>query len=179
MNTDKQHIRKQIKATVTALSREQREYEADRLLSAISEDPHFKAAQRVLIYSPLPDEIDVLPILEAYKGRKHFYMPVVCGDELKILPCTKERKKGAYGIWEPVGSVYASPDEMELIIVPGVAFSRDGHRLGRGKGYYDRLLKQTDAYKTGVCFAVQITPLIASLHEPHDVIMDEVLFNQK
>ena len=176
MNKSKSDIRKQIKSLVRGLSAEQRRSEAERLLRLIAEEPNFQSAQRVLIYNQLPDEIDVLPILHKYKTQKQFFMPVVADDNtLKILPYTDEQKTGAYGIGEPVGSDYAEPDSIDYIIVPGVAFSTDGHRLGRGKGYYDRLLKQTHAYKTGVCFAVQVTPLIAALHEPHDVIMDTVI----
>lgn len=176
MNKSKSDIRKQIKAAVREMSAEQRRSEAERLLQLFAEEPHFQSAQRVLIYNPLPDEIDVLPILHKYKVQKQFFMPVVADDNtLKILPYTDEQKTGAYGIGEPVGSDYTEPDSIDYIIVPGVAFSTDGHRLGRGKGYYDRLLKQAHAYKTGVCFAVQVTPLIAALHEPHDVLMDKVL----
>ncbi len=176
MSKEKQEIRKEIKSLVRKLSAEQRRSEAERLLQLFADEPHFQSAQRVLIYNPLPDEIDVLPILQKYKAQKQFFMPVVADDNtLKILPYSDEQKTGAFGIGEPVGSDYAEPDSIDYIIVPGVAFSTDGHRLGRGKGYYDRLLKQTHAYKTGVCFAVQVTPLIAALHEPHDVIMDTVI----
>lgn len=176
MNKSKSDIRKQIKSLVRGLSAEHRRCEAERLLRLIAEEPNFQSAQRVLIYNPLPDEIDVLPILHKYKAQKQFFMPVVADNNtLKILPYTDEQKIGAYGIGEPIGSDYTEPDTIDYIIVPGVAFSTDGHRLGRGKGYYDRLLKQTNAYKTGVCFAVQVTPLIAALHEPHDVLMDKVL----
>lgn len=178
MNIGKQNIRKQIKAAVKALSAEQRRCEAEGLLRLIAEEPNFQSAQRVLIYNPLPDEIDVLPILHKYKAQKQFFMPVVADDNtLKILPYTDEQKTGAYGIGEPVGSDYTAPESIDYVIVPGVAFSAGGHRLGRGKGYYDRLLKTTNAYKTGVCFAVQITPLIEKLHEPHDIIMDAVLYS--
>lgn len=176
MNPNKQHIRKQIKASVKALSAERRRSEAEGLLKLVSEDEHFKAAKNILIYSPLPDEIDVTPILSAYKDSKRFHLPVVTGDTLKILPCSESTHIGAYGISEPDGTEYTDPATLDLIIVPGVGFTADGHRLGRGKGYYDRLLKTTSAYKIGVCFAVQITPSIASLHEPHDVLMDKVLF---
>ena len=80
MNLEKQHIRKQIKAAVKALSAEQRRCEAERLLQLFAEEPHFQSAQRVLIYNPLPDEIDVLPILHKYKAQKQFFMPVVADD---------------------------------------------------------------------------------------------------
>ncbi|MBR4482980.1 MAG: hypothetical protein IKS58_03275, partial [Paludibacteraceae bacterium] len=66
MNKSKSDIRKQVKSHVRELSAEQRRSEAERLLQLFAEEPHFQSAQRVLIYNPLPDEIDVLPILHKY-----------------------------------------------------------------------------------------------------------------
>lgn len=176
MNLEKQHIRKQIKAAVKALSAEQRQCEAERLLRLIAEEPNFQSAQRVLIYNPLPDEIDVLPILHKYKAQKQFFMPVVADDNtLKILPYTDEQKIGAYGIGEPVGTEFIDISTIDLVIVPGVGFTADGYRLGRGKGYYDRLLSGVKTYKIGVCYTCQIEPGIVETVEPHDVKMDKML----
>ncbi len=171
----KSEIRKIIKRKVLALSAEERAAEAVRLLAAISAEPHFASAKRVLIYNPLPDEIDVLPILERFKSSKKFFLPVVCGDILKILPYSDKQKQGAYGISEPIGTEYIDISTIDLVIVPGVGFTADGYRLGRGKGYYDRLLSGTKAYKIGVCYKEQICPQIADHIEPHDVKMDCVL----
>jgi len=171
----KYSLRKEIKERVRALSAEQRSAEALRLLSAISADPHFIEAQRVLIYNPLPDEINVLPILERFKSEKRFFMPVVDGDNLKILPYTSEQHIGAFNISEPVGSDYISISDIDLVIVPGVGFSSDGCRLGRGRGYYDRLLSGATCYKIGVCFECQKNPDIGVVSEPHDVRMDTIL----
>lgn len=176
MNPNKQHIRTQIKAAVKALSAEQRRCEAERLLRLIAEEPNFQSAQRVLIYNPLPDEIDVLPILHKYKAQKQFFMPVVADDNtLKILPYTDEQKTGAYGIGEPVGTEFIDISTIDLVIVPGVGFTADGYRLGRGKGYYDRLLSGAKTYKIGVCYTCQIEPGIVETVEPHDVKMDKML----
>ena len=63
---------------------------------------------------------------------------------------------------------------IELVVVPGMAFDKQGHRLGRGKGYYDRLLpKLTNAYKLGVCFPYQYIEEVPT--DEHDIRMDEVL----
>lgn len=176
MNLEKQNIRKQIKAAVKALSAEQRRCEAERLLRLIAEEPNFQSAQRVLIYNPLPDEIDVLPILHKYKAQKQFFMPVVADDNtLKILPYTDEQKIGAYGIGEPVGTEFIDISTIDLVIVPGVGFTADGYRLGRGKGYYDRLLSGVKTYKIGVCYTCQIEPGIVETVEPHDVKMDKMI----
>lgn len=176
MNKSKSDIRKQIKSLVRKLSAEQRRCEAERLLRLIAEEPNFQSAQRVLIYNPLPNEIDVLPILQKYKAQKQFFMPVVADDNtLKILPYTDEQKIGAYGIGEPVGTEFIDISTIDLVIVPGVGFTADGYRLGRGKGYYDRLLSGAKTYKIGVCYTCQIEPGIVETVEPHDVKMDKML----
>jgi len=173
---DKKTIRNIIKARVRAMGDAERSDEALKLLNSISSEPHFIEAQKVLIYNPLPDEIDVLPILERFKAEKQFFMPVVDGDNLKILPYTEEQRIGAFNISEPVGSDFVSIDSIDLVIVPGVGFSSDGCRLGRGKGFYDRLLSGATCYKIGVCFECQNNPDIGVVSEPHDVRMDTVLY---
>lgn len=176
MSKEKQEIRKEIKSLVRKLSAEQRRSEAERLLQLFADEPHFQSAQRVLIYNPLPDEIDVLPILHKYKAQKQFFMPVVADDNtLKILPYSDEQKIGAYGIGEPVGTEFIDISTIDLVIVPGVGFTADGYRLGRGKGYYDRLLSGAKTYKIGVCYTCQIEPGIVETVEPHDVKMDKML----
>ena len=103
-------------------------------------------------------------------------MPVVADDNtLKILPYTDEQKTGAYGIGEPVGTEFIDISTIDLVIVPGVGFTADGYRLGRGKGYYDRLLSGAKTYKIGVCYTCQIEPGIVETVEPHDVKMDKML----
>ena len=61
-----------------------------------------------------------------------------------------------YAIPEPVGELFTDWAQIDLILVPGVAFDRAGNRLGRGKGYYDKVLKQTRAHKAGIAFDFQI-----------------------
>jgi 5-formyltetrahydrofolate cyclo-ligase len=76
---------------------------------------------------------------------------------------------------EPIGEVFPESryDEITLALIPGMAFDAEGHRLGRGKGYYDRLLPRLSrAYKMGVCFPFQMVDAVPS--EPHDQKVDEV-----
>jgi 5-formyltetrahydrofolate cyclo-ligase len=83
-------------------------------------------------------------------------------------------ERGAFGILEPRGEVFLDYDQVEVAIVPGMAFDKAGHRLGRGKGFYDRLLPRlTQAHKIGVCFPFQYLDEIPC--EEHDVVMDEVI----
>lgn len=89
---------------------------------------------------------------------------------------------GAYGIMEPEGPAFTAYDDIDLIIIPGVAFDVKHNRLGRGKGYYDRFLQQmqqmqqmqqTHAYKIGVCFPHQLVDNIPVT--AYDIPMDEVV----
>ena len=83
---------------------------------------------------------------------------------------------GAFGINEPQRGVPVRPEEIDAIVVPGVAFTADGVRMGRGKGFYDRYLSQKGfaALKIGVCYREQLVDDIPA--EPHDVAMDVVIY---
>ena len=79
-----------------------------------------------------------------------------------------------FGIGEPTGPEFTELDKVEMIVVPGVAFDRQNNRMGRGRGFYDRLLKSTpNAVKVGVAFHFQMVPEVPT--EPFDIPMDAVL----
>ena len=136
-------------------------------------------ASTILLYYPLTDEVDVRPLIHmAYQAGHRVLLPVVAGKELELRLYEGEEslRAGAYNIMEPVGSLFPQEeyDQIELAIIPGMAFDAMGHRLGRGKGYYDRLLPQlTAAYKIGVCYPFQFVSEVPS--EEHDVRMNEVI----
>ena len=139
----------------------------------------WSVATTVLLYYPLADEVDVRPlILMAHQAGHRVLLPVVVGKELelRIYEGEESLRTGAYNIMEPVGPLFPPEEysQIELAIVPGMAFDAAGHRLGRGKGYYDRLLPQlTAAYKIGVCYPFQFVSDVPS--EEHDVRMNEVV----
>lgn len=139
--------------------------------------PAYQSAHTILLYSPLNDEVDVFSIVnDAYRNGKTVLLPKVVGEdlELRIYKGVESLERGAFGILEPVGDVFLDYNPIELAIVPGMAFDKAGHRLGRGKGYYDRLLPRLkNAYKIGVCFPFQYLDEIPC--EEHDVVMDEVI----
>ena len=81
---------------------------------------------------------------------------------------------GAYNIMEPTGELFDDYAAIDLAVIPGVAFDREGNRMGRGKGYYDRLLpKLRSTYKIGICLPFQLVEQIPT--DEHDVKMDEVI----
>jgi 5-formyltetrahydrofolate cyclo-ligase len=130
----------------------------------------FKSARAVGAYMPLADEVDVTPLFQALE--KTFYIPAF--DEAlgmyRMARLTAELKKGHFGIPEPAVPDFAGENEIDLILVPGVAFDRAGRRIGRGGGFYDRILPQYRAARAGICFDFQcLEPLPA---EKHDVQMN-------
>ncbi len=141
--------------------------------------PHINAAKTILLYYPLPDEVDVRPLIDnLVQQGKRIILPKVISDSeltLHIYHSKDDLTQGAFGIMEPT-SEEVSPSDIEdtaVAIVPGMAFDIKGHRLGRGKGYYDRLLSRiTDIYKVGVCFPFQILEDIPT--DPHDIVMNEI-----
>ena len=105
---------------------------------------------------------------------KNIYLPVVDGDELRIRKYDKELlKKGSYDILEPQGEDLRDLSVIDLVIVPGVSFDKKGNRLGRGKGYYDRLLKNIKAVKIGICYNFQRADKIPA--DEHDVPLDGII----
>ncbi|MDR0937736.1 MAG: 5-formyltetrahydrofolate cyclo-ligase [Mediterranea sp.] len=145
--------------------------------AALERHPLFGAARVVLLYHSLADEVDTSGLLARWLGRKRVLLPVVVdGAELELREYRGEERlaTGRFGIEEPTGEAFTDYPAIDLAVVPGVAFDRQGHRLGRGKGYYDRLLPRlTQAYKLGLCFPFQLVERVPA--EPSDVPMDEVV----
>lgn len=147
---------------------------ADQVFGRLEQTAAFMMADRILMYHSLPDELSTRSFLHKWADRKKFYLPRVNGVNLDILPYDETRLElGAFHIEEPSGNDLADPSEIELIVVPAVAFDRKGNRLGRGKGFYDRLLKTTNAIKIGVGYEFQVFDELPS--EPHDVPVDMII----
>ena len=146
--------------------------------------PEFHAevpeARVVMLYWPLPDEVDVRAFADACReAGKTVLLPVVKGEDIEVRRYEgRERMKaGAFGILEPQTELFVDLSAIEVVYVPGVAFSSDGRRLGRGKGYYDRFLSLSqlrEARRVGVCAAFRRVEDLPC--EAHDVKMDEVIF---
>ena len=130
----------------------------------------------MLLYHSLPDEVDTHAFIRRWSARKRILLPVVKGDDLELRLYTGDDRltEGAFHIDEPTGTAFTDYAAIDLAVIPGVAFDRRGNRLGRGKGYYDRLLPRIPtAYKLGLCFPFQLLDQIPA--EAHDIPMDEVL----
>ncbi|MBR4364353.1 MAG: 5-formyltetrahydrofolate cyclo-ligase, partial [Prevotella sp.] len=121
----------------------------------------------ILCYWPLPDEVDIRPLIaELVAAGKHVVLPRVTGDDTMELCCytsADDLREGAFHIQEPTGERFVDYDAIDIALIPGMAFDAAGHRLGRGRGYYDRFLAAHPLRHTiGVCFPFQRVPQVPS-----------------
>ncbi len=171
---EKTHIRKKINTMRRMLSEAERLSAAEEVFSRLEQTAAFLMADKVLMYHSLPDELSTHSFLRKWGSRKHFFLPRVNGVNLDILPYEESRLElGSFHIEEPTGHDTVDPSEIELIVVPAVAYDRRGNRLGRGKGFYDRLLGDVKATKIGVGYEFQLLDELPA--EPHDVPMDMII----
>ena len=170
----KEDIRSHVKARKAMLTDAERRLAADSVFAVLENSVAFMMADNILLYHSLPDELSTHAFIEKWHDRKHFFLPRVNGVNLDILPYNRSTLSlGAFHIEEPEGDDVTDISEIELIVVPGIAYDRHGNRVGRGKGYYDRLLASTRATKIGVGYDFQLVDEIDA--EPHDVVMDLIL----
>ena len=123
------------------------------IVEAVLADPRFQEAQTVLLYHSLPDEVYTPGLIAAaLRMGKRVLLPVVISrTEMEIreyLPTTEMALSDDFHILEPQGAAFTDYASVDCAIIPGMAFDAQGHRLGRGRGYYDRFLAQAaDVYK--------------------------------
>ena len=174
MTIEKDDIRKRI----SEKKREFPESELNALSSVImkrlEDNVVLKCAKTVLMYYSLPDEVFTHDFIDKWSKEKTILLPAVKGDdlELKVYTGRECMLKGCFNIYEPQGEAYNALTTIDVAVIPGVSFDRNGNRLGRGKGFYDRFLKKLNTFKIGVCFGFQLNDEIP--HGEHDVAMDEV-----
>ncbi len=172
---NKDDIRRRVKARKTMLDDSDRMTAAQSVFAMLEQTAAFMLADRILMYHSLPDELSTHEFIRRWSPRKHFYLPRVNGVNLDILPYDESRLSlGSFHIEEPTGDDTTDINDIELIVVPAVAFDRKGNRVGRGKGYYDRLLSGSKATKIGVGYDFQLIDEGIDA-DPHDVRMDVII----
>ena len=132
----------------------------------------------ILMYASLPDEVYTIDTLERLRlAGKRILLPEVTSEtdmQLRVYGGPDTLHEGSFHILEPTGELCDDAEPIDVAVIPGMAFDREGHRLGRGKGYYDRFLNHVETYKIGVCFDFQIIDQLT--HDLHDVMMDEIIY---
>ena len=139
--------------------------------------PLLAEAQTILSYYALPDEVDTHALLDALVAEgKTVLLPKVLDETTMELRCyqgPQDLREGAYHIMEPVGAPFTDEARIDIALIPGLAFDAQGHRLGRGKGYYDRFLASFKGKTIGVCFDFQKVAEVPV--DAHDIPVDCVV----
>jgi 5-formyltetrahydrofolate cyclo-ligase len=167
-------LRKEIRQGLSTLGPEVRAQDSARIRENIQASDEWALAERVLGFVPLASEPDLLPLLRLAAGAGKAvcvprWDPASGTYEAAQLPEREGLQPGPYGVLEPCAFLPSlALERLDLILVPGLAFDRHGWRLGRGRGFYDRLLRQAvSARRWGVAFDLQIVESVPN--EPHDV----------
>lgn len=187
---EKKILRKQISSVKKLIPLEEKIRRSDAVMERLLEHPEYKKSKKILFYWSMDDEVFTKQtVIQAYNEGKEVYLPVVEGDNLRIRLFEGAAAMVAgesFAIPEPSeDSPEASIDDMDLAVVPGVAFDAQCSRMGRGKGYYDRLLsaatKEGRPYTIGVCFDFQLVPKVPveECDKPLDCVISETSLYHK
>lgn len=173
-------LRADIHARLQALPHGHRTVKSAQVCARLTAAELWQQAGAVLLFAPLPDELDIWPLLSLALGAgktvamprfdratKTYAAAIVRNAENDFVP-------GHFGIREPAAACAVLPlNRLDLVLVPGVAFDLDGGRLGRGKGYYDRLLASVRGTTCGVAYDEQFVAAVPV--GPHDIRLNHIL----
>jgi 5-formyltetrahydrofolate cyclo-ligase len=157
----KKIIRKEVLEKRDMLTKVQVEKLSSEIHSNVLQWDKFINASTIMIYSNYKNEVITKGIIDdCFKINKRVVLPKSLKESHNILPCLvssfEELIPGVYGIFEPDGSKTIEKNEIDLVIVPGIAFDMNGNRVGHGAGYYDRFLNSYDGIKAGLCYDFQV-----------------------
>jgi 5-formyltetrahydrofolate cyclo-ligase len=174
----KNELRTNIRARLERISPAVRAVESIDLCERLK--AQIPSAHTILFFAPLPDELDIWPVLELSLALgTNCALPFFDAEKgtygarlLKTLAA--DIVIGKFGVREPASTCEPiALDQFDLVLVPGMAFDLGGHRLGRGRGFYDRILSAASGVKCGVAYDFQLVEAIPT--EPHDAPVNFVL----
>ncbi len=173
-------LRRQLRERLQSLSAEERSEASAQIRQRLAEQPVWQKARSILFYVPTHNEPDLWSLaIEALGLGKLVALLRHAADTDSYAPClirepSGDLQPGRFGILEPAAHCPVfDVKQLDLVLVPGIGFTIDGGRLGRGKGYYDRLLAEVPGFKCGVAFDCQMAGEIPL--EPHDVRLNCIL----
>lgn len=176
----KAELRSKIHAALKGFSTENRTSDSAKICANLRQQSFFQNTASVLFFAPLPEEPDLWPLLrEVLVTKKLVALPCFDAENEAYVPrrigdIHVEIISGKFGIREPAPTCVAIPlQDLDLVLVPGVAFDANGYRLGRGKGFYDRLLQNFAGRKIGIAFDDQIVDAVPA--NKNDVKMDLII----
>jgi 5-formyltetrahydrofolate cyclo-ligase len=176
----KSHLRLAMRGKLKEIPDDKRRLDSERLCEILKAQTFFRGASSILFFASLPEEPDLWPVLkETLAGKKLAALPCFDADNQayrprRITDIHVEILSGQFGIREPATTCVEIPlKDLDAVLVPGVAFDLSGHRLGRGKGFYDRLLENFTGKKIGIAFDEQMVEAVPT--EENDVRMDFIV----
>lgn len=175
---NKQELRKSIRAQKRAMSEEDIITRSNALGKLFTDTEAYRNAASIYGYLPYNQEVRTVPILEqALRDGKRVAVPKVYGDEMKFiwLDDLTQVEKGYSGIPEPIADAPVAEDETALVLMPGLAFDPQGHRIGYGGGFYDKFLSREPKHPTvALCYSFQVLPVLET--EEFDIPVNLVLW---
>ena len=177
---DKKELRKAISAKKRAMTAAEIEAKSAFLAEKLFAHPAYQRAPALYSYMSYNQEVRTRAIMErALADGKRVAVPKVYGDEMQFLwlDDLSAVAPGAYDIPEPVADAPIADDETALILMPGLAFDREGRRCGYGGGFYDKWLAQHPGHPlVALCYGFQMCDHLET--DPHDVPVDVVLWEE-
>ena len=175
---DKTELRREIRARKRAMTEAEIEERSAKLARLFFASEAYQKAKTIYGYLPYNQEVRTVPMLErALKDGKKVAVPKVYGDEMKFLYLDDLNAvaKGYAGIPEPIADEPVAQDKTALVLMPGLAFDPQGHRIGYGGGFYDKFLAAEPNHPTlALCYEFQMLPNLDV--EDHDIPVDTVLW---
>ncbi|MCI6999192.1 MAG: 5-formyltetrahydrofolate cyclo-ligase [Clostridiales bacterium] len=175
---DKKELRRAIRERKRAMTEEEIVSRSAKLGVLFTQSDAYKNAKTIYGYLPYNQEVRTVPMLEqALRDGKRVAVPKVYGDEMKFLYLDDLTKvsKGYAGIPEPIADGPVADDTTALVLMPGLAFDPEGHRIGYGGGFYDKFLAAEPNHPTlALCYEFQMLPVLDT--EEHDIPVDTVLW---
>lgn len=175
---NKQELRKAIRTRKRAMTEEEIERRSRSLCQKFLESDAYRACRTLYGYLPYNQEVRTVPILaQALADGKQVAVPKVYGDDMKFIVLTDltQVSRGYAGIPEPIADEPAAEDETALVLMPGLAFDPQGHRIGYGGGFYDKFLSREPNHPTlALCYEFQMVEHLET--EEFDIPVDTVIW---
>lgn len=175
---DKQALRRRMRHWKQAMTEAEIESKSVELARQFLSCESYRNARTLYGYLSFNQEVKTRPILEqALRDGKQVAVPRVFGKEMKFLYIQNfsNLEISPFGVPEPAADCPVAEDKTALVLMPGLAFDPQGHRIGYGGGYYDRFLaKEPDHPTVALCFDFQLLPALET--EAHDICVDRVLW---